>query len=44
VPRVLGRGLEVFHVLKDQHKGDDENVKSTYYIVGDPRVLGPREY
>jgi hypothetical protein len=25
--RVSGRGLEVLHVFKDQHKGDDECVK-----------------
>jgi hypothetical protein len=27
MPRVSGRGLEVFHVFRDQHKGDDESVK-----------------
>jgi hypothetical protein len=25
--KMLGRGLEVLHVFRDQHKEDDENIK-----------------
>jgi len=35
MPRVSGRGLEVLHVFKDQHNGDDECVWLLWQLMFD---------